>query len=513
MQTILSAMCTRYFLAFIICTSSLFSCTTGKKAYSPYRKYPKEALQKDYILLREALEAKHPSLYWYQDKDSIDAFFDRQYLRIGDSMTEQAFAWHIISPLLRQFHCGHTTVGLSKSYSKWAYGKTFSSFPLYLKVWNDSMAVIGNLNRKDSLMTRGTLVTGINGSRNKELIRRMFSYLPTDGFSESINYTRLSSNFPYFHRNIFGLSKTYRVNYIDSAGREKEAILPMFEIKKDSSKEKTAKQKPTKPPRKKIPRAERLTVYRSFEIDSSKQFAVMTVNTFTRGNLRTFFRRSFRTMRKKKIPSLVIDLRSNGGGHVALSTLLTRYVTRERFGVADSIYAVSKDLGRYTKYFRGGWLNNLEMWLIAARRKDGKYHVPYLEKKKFSPKKSNHYNGHVYVLTSGSTFSASSLFCNAVKGQEGIWLVGEETGGGWHGNSGIMIPQFQLPNTGIRVRFPLYRLVQYRHVPKNGSGVMPDIPVETDYRFLLERKDKKMEVARQLILQQQEKQDSVPSNP
>jgi len=504
---------TRYLLALIICTITLFSCTTGKKAYSPYRKYPKEALQKDYALLREALEAKHPSLYWYREKDSIDRFFDMQYQRIGDSMTEQAFAWHILSPLARQFHCGHTTISLSRSYAKWADGKTFSSFPLYLKVWNDSMAVIGNLNRKDSLMKRGTLVTGINGIRNKDLIRRMFSYLPTDGFAESINYTRLSSNFPYFHRNIFGLSKTYRVQYIDSSGREREAILPMFEIKKDSSKEKTAKAKTIKPARKKTTRAERLSVYRSFEIDSSKRFAVMTVNTFTKGHLRSFFRRSFRAMRKQNIPSLVIDLRSNGGGHVALSTLLTRYVTRERFGVADSIYAVSKDLGRYTRHFRGGWLNNLEMWLIAARRKDGKYHVPYLEKKKFQAKKSNHYNGHVYVLTSGSTFSASSLFCNAVKGQEGIWLVGEETGGGWHGNNGIMIPQLKLPNTGIRIRFPLYRLVQYRHVPKNGFGVLPDIPVDTDYRFLLDRKDKKMEVVKQLILQQQEKRNSVVSEP
>ena len=43
----------------------------------------------------------------------------------------------------------------------------------------------------------------------------------------------------------------------------------------------------------------------------------------------------------------------------------------------------------------------------------------------------------MYLLTD-RTFSAAALFSNAVKGQPGVVLVGEETGGGWHGNNGIL---------------------------------------------------------------------------
>ena len=91
------------------------------------------------------------------------------------------------------------------------------------------------------------------------------------------------------------------------------------------------------------------------------------------------------------------------------------------------------------------------------------------------PPRKKSFPGNVYVLTNGLTFSASSLFCNAVKGQSNVNLVGEETGGGWHGNSGVMIPDIILPNTKLRVRLPIFRLVQYQHLPKTGSGVIPDI--------------------------------------
>jgi len=92
----------------------------------------------------------------------------------------------------------------------------------------------------------------------------------------------------------------------------------------------------------------------------------------------------------------------------------------------------------------------------------------------------------------GPSFSATSLLCNNLKGQKNILLVGEETGGGWHGNSGIMIPDIKLPNTKTSVRLPLYRVVQYKHVPKTGTGVLPDWYIGTSYEALIKGYDYKM---------------------
>jgi len=85
-----------------------------------------------------------------------------------------------------------------------------------------------------------------------------------------------------------------------------------------------------------------------------------------------------------------------------------------------------------------------------------------------------------------------------VKGQKNITLVGEETGGGWYGNSGIMIPNITLPHTKLKVRLPVFRLVQYEHISTKGTGVMPDIYVGPDWRDILNGVDTKIEVVKEL---------------
>lgn len=472
----------------------LVSCAGSKIAYSPNKKYPKEILEKDYSLLREILEKKHPGIYWYTSKDSMDYYFDKYNNSIADSMTEQQFTWQILAPLVEKLHCGHTSVGSSKAYIKWAKGKRLPSFPLYFKVWSDTMAVIANLNRKDSTFQRGTLVTSVNGVRNKDIIDKMFGYLPQDGYANNVNYIRMSGNFPYYHRNIYGLSKNYNVTYIDSNHIEQKVTLPFFVPVKD-----TTKKGPTKriTP---IPREKKLLRARSMNIDSSGKLATMVLNTFSKGKLRGFFRRSFKELQKQNIENLVLDLRSNGGGRVVSSTLLTKYISNTPFKVADSVYAKARGLGKYTRYVKGGFFNNIEMFFISRKRKDGNYHLGLLERKLYKPKRKNHYEGKVYVLINGPTFSASSLFCNVIKGQPGITLVGEETGGGWHGNNGIMIPDIKLPHTKTTVRLPLYRVVLYHHVPKSGTGIIPDIYVGTNYNALINLVDYKMKVVRDMIL-------------
>lgn len=492
----------RFLPAFLICCISLLllSCA-GTKNYSPSKKYPKKILQEDYSLLRNILEKKHPSLYWYTPQDSMNFYFDKYFAAISDSMTEQQFTWHILAPLVDKIHCGHTSIGSSKGYRRWLQGKTLPSFPLYFKVWGDTMAVSGNLNRKDSIFKRGMIVTSVNGLSTQQLIDKIFGYLPQDGYANNLNYIRMSANFPYYHRNIFGLSKKYFVTYLDNKGRPQAAEVPLWAPERDTTKrpaDSIKRPKPPKPP--KIPKEKKLERLRTFTVDSSGLYATMTLNTFSNGRLRTFFRQSFKKMRAQKIPNLILDVRSNGGGKVMSSTLLTKYLSRSKFKVADSVYSVAKNVAPYGKYIKGGFLNSIEMMFISRRHKDGNYHIGHLERKVYTPKKKNHFDGKVYVLINGPSFSATSLMCNALKGQKDILLVGEETGGGWHGNNGIMIPDIKLPHTKTTVRLPLFRLVQFNHVPKNGTGIIPDWYIGTSYDALIKGYDHKMKEVRERIM-------------
>jgi len=480
----------------------LYSCVPTKNTYNPNKKYSHQQLQQDYILLREILEAKHPSLYWYTPKDSMDMYFNKYYRSIKDSMTEQEFGWQVIAPLTDKIHCGHTSFGRSKAYNKWAANKKFPSLPLFLKCWNDTLAVTNNLNRKDSVLKRGTLVTSINGLKNTALKDAMFNYMVEDGYADNVNYIRLSSNFPYYHRNIFGVSKNYTVTYIDSLGIEQSISVPAIGLVKDSLPKRTvAKVKKIKREKrsKREIRQKKLLDQRSLAVDTVNNTAIVTINTFSSGSLRKFYRQTFSYIKDAGINNVVLDIRSNGGGRIRLSTLLTKYVSRTNFRVADTAFATSKSLRPYSKYIKERFINNLGMFFLTRKNKDGLYHFGHWERKVYKPKTTNGYSGNLYVLINGATFSAAALFSNAVKGQPGVLLVGEETGGGWHGNNGILIPDITLPNTRLRVRLPLFRLVQYNHAPKSGSGIQPDIYIPTNYNAFLNGVDYKMQQVMEMI--------------
>ncbi|HMJ47192.1 MAG TPA: S41 family peptidase [Ferruginibacter sp.] len=483
-----------HLLIFLCLTVIFYSCATGSKNYNPNKKYSTQQLQQDYSLLRNILQEKHPSLYWYTSKDSMDMYFDRYYSAIRDSMTEQQFGWKLIAPLTDKIHCGHTSFAMSIAYNSWSRNKRFSSFPLFMKFWNDTMAVTINLNRRDSVLKKGTLITSVNGLGYKELTGTLFNHLTEDGNANNVNYIRLSANFPYYHRNVFGVSRQYAVKYIDSTGHEKTINVPAFELWRDS----TRRISPVAPSKKET-RQQRLQNSRSIAIDTTNNTAIITLNTFSTGGLRKFYRQSFRYIRKAGINNVILDIRSNGGGRINLSTLLTKYVSRKSFKVADTSFSVARSLRPYRRHIRSGFINNLGLLFLTRKRADGLYHFGHWERKTYKPKKKNHFSGNLYVLINGSTFSASAIFCNAIKGQPGIVLAGEEAGGGWYGNNGILIPDITLPNTGLRVRLPLFRLVQYQHPQKDGRGVPPDIYIGTNYDALVNAVDKKMQVVMEMI--------------
>lgn len=480
-------------LFFLILIPFFLSCSVSKN-YDPNKKYSRAALQEDYNLLRNILEKKHPSLYWYTPRDSMNDYFQAGYDRIKDSMTELQFAWQVLAPLAAQVHCGHTSVMMSNGWRKFIRNKTIPSFPLYMKVWNDTMMVIGSSGKENGGIGKGSFITTINGMGTKDIIHTLFDYMVADGYSENVNYIRLSSDFPYFHRNVFGLYKNYLVEYTDSSGAANSALVPYFIPKTDSTEKERKKIREVK---KKISRRERMNRIRSLEYDSS--MALLTVNSFSKGHLRSFFKRSFRELHKKNIQNLVIDIRANGGGDMIKSVLLARFLVDTSFRVADSAFAVSNTLRPYTRFISSGFFSNIALKFITHRAGDGKYHFGYWERHVFRSKKRHHFSGRVYVLTNGLTFSAASLFCGTLKGQENVKIIGEETGGGWYGNSGIMIPTITLPHTRLKVRLPFFRLVQYRHPAEKGTGVLPDIYIGPDWRDILNGKDTKVERVKEMI--------------
>jgi C-terminal processing protease CtpA/Prc len=455
------------------------------------------SLRADLGLLQKILEANHPSLYWYTPKDSIDALFTESINSITDSLDEVQFK-NKVARVVSRIRCGHTTVLFSKAFTKKAAQFRYPAFPFNIKVWDDSLVVLNSLRPGDSIFKRGTIITGINGMSNRKLLDTLFQFISSDGYAMNYKNQVVSGNFPAWYKTVMGLDTAYVISYIDSAGKEVNTSVKNIIPRVDTSKKETVKLAlpVEKPSRKQIRRAS-LLARRNMVIDTALNTAFIHLSTFSSGGLRSFFRQSFKTIKKQNIQHVVIDLRENGGGKVNTSILLAKYLSDHPFKVGDSVVAISRKF-KYGSYIHPSWAYWFAMNVGSKKEADGLIHFRHYEKKMYEPKKKYHFDGQLTLVQGGYTFSATAIFISSLKGQKNTTIVGEETGGGYYGSSAMYLPTITLPNSRLRISLPMYRLVMDAARPK-GHGIVPDIEIPPSSEAIKQGIDLKMKKIREMI--------------
>ena len=477
-------------------------CAGSHSSFKADKKYAPAKLQQDYTLFRNILEESHPSINWYTPADSMSYYFDWGYRQLSDSLTEPQFR-RILTYVISKIHCGHTSTRYSRQYINYLDTARLPVFPVSIKILdNDTVVLNNNLQRNNIILPRGTILTKFDGLPFTQVIDSLGKFIPNDGYNEIYLHQTMSNRgaFGAWLRLTEGLKKTYELNYLDSTGQEQMIHFNTLEPRKRDSTKRPLLPDIRERFRRREHREERLFEARSMQIDTGLSAAYMTVNTFNNGNaLHSFFKSSFRQLKKENIRHLIIDIRGNGGGNVNHSTYLTKMLVVSSFKIADSLYATTKR-SKYRHHIQYNWFTGIFMSFITKKQADGKYHFGYYERHYFKPVKKNHYNGNVYVLTGPNSFSAAAIFARAVKGQQNIKLIGEETGGGNYGNTAWFIPNVTLPETGIRFRLPKFRLVINKETEKTGHGVIPDIIVQPTRSSLIQNRDLKVEKVRSLII-------------
>ena len=466
----------------------------AQKAYSALPKYTAAQVREDALVLKKVLEANHPSLYWYTPKQQLDSAFEQMLNSIADSLNEIEYR-NKIAPWVALIKCGHTTAQYSKQFIKQLPKYRYPRFPLQLKFWEDSAVVLSNGYLKDSFVQRGTIVYSINNKPVSYFRDSLFKQIATDGYAYNHQYQTLSSSFPDGFKQVFGVDSTYLIGYMNQAGKQDTISLGNFvPAPRDTS---TNRPRPTERKTTLSKRQLRLLAIRSLSIDTITHSAYIRLTTFSKGNLKSFFRRSFKKIQKENIQHLILDLRENGGGRITNSIALTKYLKHSPFKIADSVVAISRKF-KHGQYIQSSWLYWLAMNLGASKAADGLIHFKRFEQHYYQPKNRFAFKGNTYLVQGGYTFSAASMVVGALKGQKNIQVVGEESGGGQYGNSAMHIPYITLPNTKLRVRLPLYRMVIDQNRPK-GRGIEPDIKIPPSSYAIRMGFDPKMAAIQALI--------------
>lgn len=469
----------------------------AQQAFPKLPKYAATALKEDAVILKKVLEANHPSMYWYTPKAELDLAFDQMFQTITDSLTEIEFR-NKIAPWVTLIKCGHTSTSYSKSFIKNLQQHRYPRFPVQIKFWEDSAVVLSNGYFKDTNLVRGTILQSINGQPIAVYRNRLFQQIATDGHANNHQYQVLSGTFPDAYKQVFGLDSSYLIGYINQAGKADTVSVGNFApIPRDTN----ANRPRPEPSRTKLSKRQmRLLAIRSLSIDTIGKSAYMRLTSFSKGHLKAFFRRSFKTMQANQIKHFILDLRENGGGRITNSIALTKYLKQTPFKIADSVVAISRRF-KHGRYIQSSWMYWLAMNLGATKAADGTIHYKQFENHYYEPNEDLAFKGSVYIIQGGYTFSAATMVTGALKGQSNITIVGEESGGGYYGNSAMYIPNITLPNSKLRVRLPLYKMVIDQNRPK-GRGIIPDVMIPPSSYAIRTGYDPKMAAIQKMIANQ-----------
>lgn len=479
---------TKHILISVFLIAFLASANAQKPTVLNY-KYSPEKLKEDARIMRDAILKIHPVIGVYEPRSYYENLFEKFITELKDSLTEKQFRIKT-KQLLEKLHCGHTDIMYSSEYQK-VLKKTKLNFPrYYLLPVEDKVYVLGGLNRKyDTILKQGTIISKINGIPADSFYKFGQSVITIDGNIKETKKLYAQLGYSGYYLTLLNYPDTlvyeYKVN--DSVRTLVSPTLKTLNIPDYSLRKK---------PDSLLIKYKKAKINYRF-LDDAKKTCYMQVVAFSHKKFGKAYRKIFKQLKNNNSENLIIDLRYNGGGSLANSYALSRYIIDKE--ATQSSYTLIKNYP-YKKYTRGNLMFKLTRFFFKVYGKKTSNGDTDKYVMKLKPYKKNHFNKKVYVLINGGSFSASCLVGTYLKETGRATFIGRETGGTIEGCNAVITPYYKLPNTKTKVRIPTFRLIH--DINKNGNtgrGILPDYEINYSFTDLIKKRDLEMEKVLELI--------------
>lgn len=412
-----------------------------------------ENLKQDFIFFREALQKEHAGLYRYKSKIELDKLFDSCFAALNHPMPQLEFAKSIMF-LISSLEDGHTGTNLPRLLMNY-YNENQKMFPVYVFFINKKAYVLCSRIKE---LPAETEILSIDNRPISEIKKELLQYLPSDGKIETKkNQTLNSGAFSFIYNWIFGNKSSFMVRYKTKQGEIKTTNLNA-ELMKDFE----------------CDNGGELSNRKDLQLDFPLyNTALLTIKTFDdnrlsgKQNFRDFLDTSFKEINSKRISNLIIDLRGNAGGSDEYGALLYAYLANKPF-----------------KYF-----STIESTTSKIQLKEN----PLLGILK---PQNNSFNGKVLFLINGLCFSTTADFCSIAKSNNRGKFIGEETGGGYYGNTSGQITTIELSNSKIIIKIPKFKYVNDVAKAKYPNrGIIPEYAIIPTISEVILHKDVQLNFA------------------
>lgn len=420
----------------------------------------------DYFL--KVLQAGHPDLYRYISQEQLDSMLAAVKAKAGQLTYSQFY--NELSAVGVAIGCGHLSLSYPKAIERYLYLYSYYP-PLYIEIHGKDALVVGDY--KDLIGPEFTLVRAIDGVPMDSIIAEMSKYIYRDGYvTTGATWALQQGRFTdYYNRHMADKeSYTYLLEQAtDSGWVLKEVTLPAWDYKN-----------PTYLYNNNVWREKQL----DYSFDAETNTVILTIKSFhyydiKRGRQRfvKFLKTAYASIQEKQPEHLIIDVRDNEGGSPFFAELVARLFDTEPLSL-DSVneirYITKADDNKLIKVdYKHSYRRIENASKLAA---NGNF------LKEVAPKSftwfDTAYEGNLYVMVNGGTFSAASELACYLKANEGAIIVGTESGGTCDPITTGYTGAAELPNSKIVLSVPLvtyYNNIPLPNIP--GRGAIPDLPI------------------------------------
>ncbi len=504
-------------LLFVICLNLIGCASAEKKLKRAKTPVTTSRLLKDIDYVERTIQKMHPDLYWYIDKQTLHQKFDSLRNNITKPLTPNEF-YLKISPVVAAVRQGHMRISpleptiVKKGKERKRYKKSKGPFSQLNFYWRDGELYLLENKTNDATLIAGSKILSINQITPQNIYQKYRKTYASDGYNTSFLDKRFSMLVSNFYSLELGIQdsiqltlscadsvyrkKVYR-DFNEKKGkspkiRQDSIFLPSKQLSKTALKAQKEKRK-TWEKKSNIfgydKASQTFSKALSYPVAQDSTFAVLTVKNFTKGKSKEAYKAIFEELHNKKVSHLALDLRGNLGGRISDMAELYSYLSNEETykllneaEITSSFHfpfyaAKGHSVLHYTLLSPFYIIQTGVFWAKSHAGTDGKKYYKISESRE-QKRKDNFYDGKLFVLIDGATFSASSTISSNLKGTRRAIFVGEETGGAFNGTVAGRMPVLQLPHTKLKWILGTMSIKPTSQTSEEGRGIMPDVAIK-----------------------------------
>lgn len=447
----------------VLADQSLDKATPQIPPSVTHRLFPADTVKQLIQQLTKELSLNHPGFYRYTTKEEFTQYIDSLTATIQDSLSEFA-VYGKLKPLMAKIHCLHTGIALSNEDNAFL-NQQANLLPFQLYFVDTKAFVVKNYSDDQSILS-GDEVLSINGRSIAKIKEELFSFIPSDCYNLTLKYRALFYQFPTWYR-LIDPTETFTLV------TKQKGILKSCQLKGttfDSLARDGFLREPS--PAKQL----------AFTIEGN--VGILTIHSFAqtaikRGkqDFKAFIDQAFKAIKQGKIQNLIVDLRNNTGGTDPNAAYFTRYFFNQPFRYWDRIEVTE----RFSKQIKGLVLKTFYkkpiqqdgVWIWPGAR-----HTKAFDFYQQQRPAKNAYRGKAYILINGFCMSSCGDVAAVLSSNKKAVFIGEETGGGYQGNTSGMLVTAKVAPFSFKISLPLQKYVNHVHpVEPIGRGTMPDYPI------------------------------------